>query len=71
MYLFFETFVCLKKQFNFVEKISKVVVRPQPQHVINRVIERPITPPPIVVHKEVTELAPPPVYTTRFVNTRF
>jgi hypothetical protein len=49
----------------------QVIVRPQPQQLIERIIERPRTPPPKVIEKEINEPAPPPIVRTRFVHNSF
>jgi hypothetical protein len=45
-----------------------VIVRPQPQQLIERIIERPRTPPPKIIDKEICEPAPPPIVRTRIVK---
>ena len=42
-----------------------MIVRPQPQQLIERIIERPRTPPPKIIDKEICEPAPPPIVRTR------
>ena len=48
--------------------LKKVIVRPQPQQLIERIIERPRTPPPKIIDKEICEPAPPPIVRTRIVK---
>ena len=46
---------------------SQVIIRPQPQEIVERVIEQPCTPPPRIIQKEMHEEAPPPIVRTRYV----
>ncbi|CAF4702666.1 unnamed protein product, partial [Rotaria magnacalcarata] len=42
-----------------------VIIRPQAQEIVERVIEQPRTPPPRIIQKEMQEEAPPPIVRTR------
>lgn len=43
----------------------QIIIRPQAQEIVERVIEQPCTPPPRIVQKEMHEEAPPPIVRTR------
>lgn len=43
-----------------------MIIRPQAQEIVERVIEQPRTPPPRIIEKEMQEEAPPPIVRTRF-----
>ena len=43
-----------------------MIIRPQAQEIVERVIEQPRTPPPRIIEKEMHEEAPPPIVRTRF-----
>ena len=51
--------------------IDQVIIRPQAQEIVERVIEQPRTPPPRIIEKEMQEEAPPPIVRTRFVFINF
>ncbi|CAF5141068.1 unnamed protein product, partial [Rotaria magnacalcarata] len=45
--------------------MERVIIRPQAQEIVERVIEQPRTPPPRIIQKEMQEEAPPPIVRTR------
>ncbi|CAF1559559.1 unnamed protein product [Didymodactylos carnosus] len=47
--------------------MERVIIRPQAQEIVERVIEQPRTPPPRIIQKEMHEEAPPPIVRTRLV----
>ncbi|UJR09119.1 hypothetical protein I4U23_013366 [Adineta vaga] len=48
--------------------MERVIIRPQPQEILERVIEQPRTPPPRIIQKEMHEEAPPPIVRTRVIK---
>ncbi|CAF1171299.1 unnamed protein product [Adineta steineri] len=48
--------------------MERVIIRPQPQEIVERVIEQPRTPPPRIIQKEMHEEAPPPIVRTRVIK---
>ena len=58
-------FVARSKSFLFLTN-AQVIIRPQAQEIVERVIEQPRTPPPRIIEKEMQEEAPPPIVRTRF-----
>lgn len=51
--------------------IEKVLIKPQPQKYIERIIEKPRVPPPIIKCKEVIEPPKPPIYKTKIVDVDY
>ncbi|CAF0771910.1 unnamed protein product [Rotaria sp. Silwood1] len=48
--------------------MERVIIRPQAQEIVERVIEQPRTPPPRIIQKEMQEEAPPPIVRTRVIK---
>ncbi|CAF3520101.1 unnamed protein product [Rotaria sp. Silwood1] len=48
--------------------MERVIIRPQAQEIVERVIEQPHTPPPRFIQKEMQEDAPPPIVRTRLIK---
>ena len=45
--------------------VQRIIVRPQPQVYIDKIVEYPRRPPPRIVDQEVIEPPPPPIVRTR------
>ena len=49
-------------------KLLKIIIRPQPQLYIEKIVECPRKPPPRIIDQEVIEKAPPPIVKTQLVR---
>jgi UTP-glucose-1-phosphate uridylyltransferase len=48
--------------------IERITVKQHPQRIIERIVEKPRTPAPQIINRQVCEPAPPPIYKTKVVE---